>query len=138
MTETGQQLLKSRVILFRSGGLGDILLTFPLLEILAIKFDELIVSTPSKYHFLIREFSSIPNLFDLDEGDGQIIKLAKGAEVVCFWDDSMWIREWQSAGASKVRSFNPRPVDGGHFSMSLLKQFTSPTDRHELNRTWLS
>ena len=35
MTETGQQILKSRVILFRSGGLGDILLTFPLLEILA-------------------------------------------------------------------------------------------------------
>ena len=76
MTESGQQILKSRVILFRSGGLGDILLTFPLLEILANKFDELIVSTPSKYHFLIREFSSIPNLFDLDEGDGQVIKLA--------------------------------------------------------------
>ena len=112
MTETGQQILKSRVILFRSGGLGDILLTFPLLEILANKFDELIVSTPSKYHFLIREFSSTSTLYDMDEGDEQVIKLADGAEVLSFWDDPKWIREWQSAGATKVRSFNPRPVDG--------------------------
>ena len=138
MTETGQQILKSRVILFRSGGLGDILLTFPLLEILANKFDELIVSTPSKYHFLIREFSSTSTLYDMDEGDEQVMKLADGAEVLSFWDDPKWIREWQSAGATKVRSFNPRPVDGGHFSCSLLEHFTSPPERKELNRTWLS
>ena len=35
MTESGQEILKSRVILFRSGGLGDILLTLPLLETLS-------------------------------------------------------------------------------------------------------
>ena len=137
MTESGQQILKSRVILFRSGGLGDILLTFPLLETLSTEFDELIVSTPSKYHFLIKEFSSIPSLYDLDEGDEQVMKLAHGAEVLSFWDDPIWIREWQSAGATKVRSFNPRPVEGGHFSRSLLEHFTSPPERKELNRSWL-
>ena len=138
MTETGQQILKSRVILFRSGGLGDILLTFPLLETLSTEFDELIVSTPSKYHFLIKEFSSIPSLYDLDEGDEQVMKLAHGAEVLSFWEDPNWMREWQSAGATKVRSFNPRPVEGGHFSRSLLEHFTTSPERKELNRTWLS
>ena len=138
MTETGQQILKSRVILFRSGGLGDILLTLPLLETLSTEFDELIVSTPSKYHFLIKEFSSTSTLYDMDEGDEQVIKLAHGAEVVSFWDDPKWIREWQSAGATKVRFFNPRPVDGGHFSSSLLNQFVSSTDRQKLNRLWLN
>ena len=137
MTETGQQILKSRVILFRSGGLGDILLTFPLLETLSAEFDELIVSTPSKYHFLIKEFSSTPSLYDMDEGDEQVMKLAYGAEVLSFWKDPNWMREWQSAGAKKVRSFNPRPVDGGHFSCSLLNQFVSSTDRQKLNRLWL-
>ena len=138
MTETGQQILKSRVILFRSGGLGDILLTFPLLETLSTEFDELIVSTPSKYHFLIREFSSIPSLYDLDEGDEQVMKLATRCGSAFLLGRPQWIREWQSAGATKVRSFNPRPVDGGHFSSSLLEHFTSPPERKELNRTWLS
>ena len=137
MTETGQQILKSRVILFRSGGLGDILLTLPLLEKLAENFEEVIICMPSKYHFLIRECSTKANLYDLDEGDEQLIKFAAGAEVICFWDDPEWISEWKSAGALKVRSFNPRPVDGGHFSRSLLEHFTSPPERKELNRSWL-
>lgn len=138
MTKTGKQNFTSRVILFRSGGIGDILLTFPLLEILVKKFDELMVCMPSKYHFLIREISPKANLYDLDRGDKEVIKLAKGALVISFWNDPKWTREWQSAGASQVRSFDPRPVTGEHFAKSLLEKFASPTNRKELNRTWLS
>ena len=138
MTIKGQQILTSKVILFRSGGLGDILLTFPLLEILRNEFDEVIVCTPLKYHFLIREFSPKANLYDLDGEDQQVIELAKGAEVISFWHDPKWINEWKSAGALNIRTFDPRPIADKHFSQSLVEKFTSPMNREKLNRTWLS
>ena len=37
----------SKVILFRSGGLGDVLLTFPLLAMLEKKYAEILLCLPS-------------------------------------------------------------------------------------------
>ena len=137
MTKGRQCSLAYRVILFRSGGLGDILLTLPLVKKLEDVFKEIIICIPSKYHFLLQQFSPKAQLNDLDEGDEEIIKYADGAEVICFWNDPQWIIRWKSAGSSRVRVFDPRPSNGDHFSKSLIDQFGEPVDRIELDKPWL-
>ena len=74
MSISKPSLLASRVIVFRSGGLGDILLTMPLLRELENLFEDVIVCIPSKYHFLIKEFSNTTILFDLDQGEFELEK----------------------------------------------------------------
>ena len=46
----------------------------------------------SKYHFLINEFSSKPILFDLDQGEDELQKLASGSQVISFWNDPAWVK----------------------------------------------
>jgi ADP-heptose:LPS heptosyltransferase len=127
-------LLASRIIVFRSGGLGDILLTLPLLKDVENLFEEVMVCVPSKYHFLIKEFSSKPILFDLDRGEDELHKLARGAQVVSFWNDPAWVKAWKELGATDIHIFNPRPQTGTHFSQSLIERFTDSIVREELNR----
>ena len=74
MYKRRQCSLGYRVILFRSGGLGDILLTLPLIKKLEDLFKEIIICIPSKYHFLLHQFSPKAQINDLDEGDEEIIK----------------------------------------------------------------
>ena len=131
-------LLASRVIVFRSGGLGDVLLTLPLLRELENLFEEVIVCVPSKYHFLVLEFSNKPILFDLDQGEFGLEKLASGSYVISFWNDSTWVKEWKEKGAIDVHVFNPRPKGGCHFSQSLIEQFRKPMAREELNQKWFA
>ena len=116
-------LLASSIIVFRSGGLGDILLTLPLLKEVENLFDEVLVCLPSKYHFLIKEFSSKPILFDLDQGEEELQKLASGSQVISFWNDPAWVKEWKENVAIDVHIFNPRPTGGCHFSQSLIERF---------------
>ncbi|MEC8419852.1 MAG: glycosyltransferase family 9 protein [Verrucomicrobiota bacterium] len=137
MYKRRQCSLGYRVILFRSGGLGDILLTLPLIKKLEDLFKEMIICIPSKYHFLLQQFSPKAQLNDLDEGDEEIMKYADGSEVLCFWNDPQWIIKWKSAGTSRVRVFDSRPSSGDHFSKSLIDQFGEPVDRIELDKPWL-
>lgn len=132
-----QVLYASKAILFRSGGLGDVLLTFPLLNVLQKIFNEVIVCIPSKYHFLVREFTPNTQLHNLDDGAEKILKYVVGAEVICFWNDPEWIKEWKLAGAKKVMVFDSRPIEGVHFSKSLTDHFNQPISRQELNKAWL-
>ena len=138
MSTSEPSLLAYRVIVFRSGGLGDLLLTLPLLRELENLFEEVIMCVPSKYHFLISEFSNKPILFDLDQGETELLKLAAGSEVVAFWNDPAWIREWKELGAEKVHVFNPRPVGDLHFSRLLIEPFIKPTTRTKLNQIWFN
>ena len=136
MSISKPSLLASRVIVFRSGGLGDVLLTLPLLRELENLFEEVIVCIPSKYHFLIQEFSNRPILFDLDQGEFELEKLANGSQVISFWNDPTWVKEWKEKGATDVHIFNPRPTGGCHFSQSLIERFKKPVVREELNQKW--
>ena len=136
MSISKPSLLASRVIVFRSGGLGDILLTLPLLRELENLFEEVMVCVPSKYHFLIKEFSSKPILFDLDRGEGELHKLAIGAQVVSFWNDPAWVKAWKELGAKDIHVFNPRPQTGTHFSQTLIERFRDSIVREELNQKW--
>lgn len=127
----------SKVILFRSGGLGDVLLTFPLLAMLKKKYREILLCLPSKYHFLVNEI--VPNAlkFDLDEGEDRIIKKGYGATVISFWDDPEWRIKWETAGAFKIYILDPRPTNGVHFSKSLIQRFKEPVIIQDLNQKWL-
>ena len=129
--------LLTKAILFRSGGLGDILLTIPFLSILEKEFSDVLMCVPSKYHFLIKGFSARVRLFDLDEGENQILKHAPGSTLLSFWDDSEWIKKWKDEGVSQTFIFNPRPQNGGHFTKTLIDRLGIPVNRHELDRIWL-
>ena len=96
------------------------------------------VCVPSKYHFLIKEFSSKPILFDLDQGEDELQKLASGSQVISFWNDPAWVKEWKEKGATDVHIFNPRPTGRCHFSQSLIERFRKPVVREELNQKWFT
>lgn len=138
MSISKPSLLASRVIVFRSGGLGDVLLTVPLLRELENLFKEVIVCIPSKYHFLMQEFSIRPILFDLDQGEFELEKLANGAQVISFWNDPTWVKEWKEKGTTDVHIFKPRPTGGCHFSQLLIERFRKPVVREELNQKWFT
>ncbi|HAD20812.1 MAG TPA: hypothetical protein DCF87_01715 [Opitutae bacterium] len=138
MSISKPSLLASRIIVFRSGGLGDILLTLPLLKEVENLFEEVMVCVPSKYHFLMKEFSSKSILFDLDQAEDELQKLASGSQVISFWNDPAWVKEWKEKGATDVHIFNPRPTGGCHFSQSLIERFRKSVVREELNQKWFT
>ena len=137
MSMSKPSLLASRIIVFRSGGLGDILLTLPLLKEVENLFEEVMVCVPSKYHFLIKEFSSKPILFDLDQGEDELQKLASGSQVISFWNDPAWVKKWKQKGATDVMSLTPDQREDVT-SQSLIEQFRKPMAREELNQKWFA
>ena len=127
-----------RVIVFRSGGIGDILITLPLLDELTRIYQEVYLCVPSKYHFLIKEISGSINLFNLDEGEDKLLEFGFDSDLISFWDDPTWTKKWEKIGVKKIISFNPRPTSGPHFAKSMIERLGQPIERFELDRNWLS
>ena len=137
MSQEKDQSLLSRVVLFRSGGLGDILLTIPLLWILKQKFKEVFVVTPSKYHFLLKEYDGELSIHDLDDIDNSCEVLVENSMVISFWKDKEWIETMRSRGVATIISLEARPKLGPHFSVSLFNHLGWSISKEQLNQVWL-
>ena len=63
---------KEKAIIFRGGGLGDFILTLPLLSHIQNSYCDVILLTKPSYFSLVNKRNGLPKLFDLDHGLSQI------------------------------------------------------------------
>ena len=114
--------MKKDIVFLRGGGLGDFILTLPLLK--AANQQGLSVSLYANENYLSlldKEWNWLLKK-DLDELCGKTPPIIKHSQVVSFWDDFDWKKEMINAGASFTTSLNPRPRDGQLFILQALEE----------------
>ncbi|MBU61202.1 MAG: hypothetical protein CMI26_01715 [Opitutae bacterium] len=126
-----------KAILFRTGGLGDFVLTVPLLREIGRHFDEVLLVTRPRY------FSFADSLgFSLKLGDADIFEtkesdFVQGATVFTFWSDGDWLDELAKAGAAEVRVLASRPDAPPHVAVRMFEDANLPVPKDLFERSWL-
>ena len=107
--------MKPRMVFLRGGGLGDFILTLPLLKLAHLEqFPVTLYARPSYLELLGSEWDWL-DVEDLDELSGNPPPYIRGCIAVSFWTDPGWYQELIHAGAIAVHQINPRPLSGKHF-----------------------
>ena len=128
---------KEKAIVFRGGGLGDFILTLPLLSHIQNSYREVIFLTKPSYFSLVNKRNGLPKLFDLDHGLSQISKKIKGADIFTFWDDIEWKHELQNLGANQIFILASRPTEGPHIVRVMFEKMNTPFLSSILSNAWI-
>ena len=127
---------KFRAILFRSGGLGDFILTLPLICYLQNNFLEVILVTKPSFFCLVDQDKI--KCFDVDLGIQPLKALIFGAEVYSFWKDPEWESELKQMKADKIFQICSRPTQVPHIVESIFNAFNpSAFSSHFISFPWL-
>ena len=114
--------MRKDIVFLRGGGLGDFVLTLPLLKAAYQQgFSVSLYANENYLSLLDKEWNWLLKK-DLDELCGKAPPILKGSQVVSFWNDSTWKKEMINAGASFTISLNPRPGDGQLFILQALEE----------------
>ena len=114
--------MRKDIVFLRGGGLGDFILTLPLLKAAYQQgFSVSLYANENYLSLLNKEWNWLLKK-DLDELCGKAPSILKGSQVVSFWDDSDWKNEMINAGASITTSLNPRPGGGQLFILQALEE----------------
>jgi len=129
---------EAEVVIVRGGGLGDFLLTLPLLYKAVKRYDAVHLFTRTPYFQLLGEaIKKKVQLYNLDACVTELKAMSEGRDVVSFWNDSAWIKELEEAGANKIKALNPRPQNSEHFVSGYFNELQWRADRHVFNHSWL-
>lgn len=127
---------KFRAILFRSGGLGDFILTLPLICYLQNNFLEVILVTKPSFFCLVDQDKI--KCIDVDLGIQPLKALIFGAEVYSFWKDPEWETELKQMKADKIFQICSRPTKVRHIVESIFNAFNpSAFSSHFISFPWL-
>ena len=107
--------MSKKIIFLRGGGLGDFILTLPLLQLARSRYEEVVLYTRAQYAGLLNDEWAWLEVKNLDELSGRPPPMLGGSAVVSFWMERGWLEEMTQAGASSVFAIPPRPADGDHF-----------------------
>jgi ADP-heptose:LPS heptosyltransferase len=128
---------KEKAIIFRGGGLGDFILTLPLLSHIQSSYYEVILLTKSSYFSLVNKGEGALELLDLDLGLSQISKRIEGADIFTFWNDVEWKNELQNLGANQIFILPTRPTTGPHIVEAMFKKMNAPFLPSIFSDTWI-
>ena len=84
---------KCPAVLVRGGGLGDFILSLPLLHYIQSSYDEVFVLTKPSYFCLIESKKKNTEFFELDLGISQFGNRLRNSDIFTFWKDEEWIAE---------------------------------------------
>ena len=101
--------MKQRVAFIRSGGLGDFILTLPILEQAKQEYDEVFLFTRSLYRVLLPSCEDSLIVKDIDRELGDLATVLPGSDVISFWKDEEWKVELERGGARQIFFPDPRP-----------------------------
>lgn len=104
------------IFFLRGGGLGDFLLTLPLLKEAHFRDHQVCLYARSNYLQLLDHDWKWLEKYDLDALGGRIPPLSEGSQVIAFWHDDEWQRQLEQAGASRISTLDPCPSKGDHFA----------------------
>ena len=134
-----QSSTEAEVIIVRGGGLGDFLLSLPLLYEAVKRYDTVHLFTRTQYfQLLVEAIDKRIQVYDLDASLPELKAMSKGRDVVSFWNDPEWIEELEEAGAKKTKALNPRPQNSEHFVLSYFNELQWKVDRYVFSHSWLS
>ena len=128
---------RDKAIVFRGGGLGDFILTLPLLSHIQNSYREVFFLTKPAYFFLVNKRNGLPELFDLAHGLSQISKKIEGADIFTFWDDIEWKDELQNLGANQIFILASRPTEGSHIVRVMFEKMNTPFLPSILSNAWI-
>ena len=105
-----------KLVFIRGGGLGDFLLTIPILFEACNRYHEVKLFTRACFHPLLQDLKLEQlMLHDLDKEGKDLCFTCKDRNVFTFWNDQEWVHELGEAGAKKVIPLQPRPKLEPHF-----------------------
>jgi len=107
--------MSKKIIFLRGGGLGDFILTLPLLQLARSRYEEVVLYTSAQYAGLLNDEWAWLEVKNLDELSGRPPPMAEDSTVVSFWMERGWRGEMIRAGASSVFAIPPHPTEGDHF-----------------------
>jgi len=106
--------MSSKAVLIRSGGLGDFVLTVPLLSVLCATFPEVVLVTRPRFFSLIDDLGFSVKLVDADFFEAGKSPFLSGAKVFTFWTDDEFLSSLLESGAEEVRPLISRPDEPPH------------------------
>jgi len=107
--------MNPEIVFLRGGGLGDFILTLPLIKLAHERGNRVRLYARGSYLKLLGQDWNWLEKREIDELNGSAPPKIKDAMVVSFWTDQKWSQEMLEAGANKAVGLNPRPVEGGSF-----------------------
>ncbi|MFP6855504.1 MAG: glycosyltransferase family 9 protein [Opitutales bacterium] len=137
-------VLPEKVVVLRTGGLGDFVLTIPLLVALLENECEVSVLTRPSYIALMGDFNENLSFFDADEmfyskGSREFEKTFEDAVVLSFWKDSDgFLRERiRGLGGQRFIAMESRPNQAPHVVEKMFQSAGIQWEYGYLNRSWL-
>ena len=126
-----------RIIIVRGGGVGDFLLTLPVIFESLSRYREVILFTKNSYRELLPQDLQKIRTFDLDSELEKLSSLAEGADLITFWKDSSWVREVEGYGFRRLHLLESRPSDEPHVTQGMFEKLDWGISSETLRCPWL-
>lgn len=110
---------KCRAFLIRGGGLGDFILSLPLLNYIQSSYDEVFVLTKPSYFCLIESEKKNTEFFELDLGISQFGNRLRNSDIFTFWKDEEWIAELKRYHVQDIFILPAKPIFPPHIIESI-------------------
>ena len=127
----------SRIIIVRGGGLGDFLLTLPIVFEALSRYEEVVLFTKSGYRELLTGDLKKVRVLDLDGEWDTLRSLAKESELITFWKDSAWLKESEGYNLRKLHTLEPRPTSEPHVTKAMFERLDWRISSETLRAPWL-
>lgn len=126
-----------RAILLRGGGLGDFILTLPLLSYMRKHYGEVTLLTKPSYYCLTPVNNDNFQCLDLDLGVQSIEEQIEDSDIFTFWKDAAWEAELKERGASRVFTLSSRPHAKPHVIDSMFNMVGTSLPKKCFTKAWL-
>ena len=113
--------MNPEIVFLRGGGLGDFILTLPLIKLAHERGNRVRLYARGSYLKLLGQDWNWLEKREIDELNGSAPPKIKDAMVVSFWTDQKWSEEMLEAGANKAVGLNPAQWKAGAFSYRLVR-----------------
>ena len=131
------RFVNKRMIILRSGGLGDFILTIPILSQALALYEEVLLYARPCHSSLLKDALPSIRTMDLDADLSRIGEWLPGADVVTFWSDQEWREELEEGGARNLYFPSPRPKEGPHVTEAMFANLEWSWRKEFSHRPWL-
>ncbi len=128
---------RGSAILLRGGGLGDFILTLPLLSYIRKQYRKVTLLTKPSYFCLTPLNKDNFECIELDLGVQSVEEQIEDSDIFTFWKDPAWEVELKKRGASRVFTLPSRPHAKPHVIDSMFNLVGASLTTKCFTKAWL-
>jgi len=139
-----EAVLPEKAIVLRTGGVGDFVLTIPLIVSLIENNCDLTVATRPSYFKILDRLAVTPSFLEADilmymDQAGEFREFFHGATVISFWKDSDGLlrRQMEVLGITRFVEVESRPKKPPHIVKRMFQAIGIQWEEDFMNRSWL-